>query len=216
MPRNEFLNEMPPDWSDLYRYVNAPSWTVAVALRPLPIKYFSKIKLIFDNITFCKWHFEKTKMKKNMLNGPLKPSDSILQSISNSRTGKERELLKKIYFCLKLNCFVFKWTILGLSFHLSWFISNKQYKFYNKLMWKDVHPVSSTGIRTRFWPWDSSFNHSTRAASKLFSPSIFLSVPSKISKLQSLSDFCCRRFLDLHPLIHSLKHPNRPTTISDL
>ena len=34
------------------------------------------------------------------------------------------------------------------SFRLFSVFSNKQYNFYNKSMWKDVHPVYGTGIRT--------------------------------------------------------------------
>ena len=44
-------------------------------------------------------------------------------------------------------CFLQEWAI-----HiLFWFIlvfSNNQFNFYNKLMWKTVHPVSGGGIRT--------------------------------------------------------------------
>ena len=43
---------------------------------------------------------------------------------------------------LSFVCFFKKWVILGL-----FFISNKHYEFYNKLMWK-VNPVSGAGIRS--------------------------------------------------------------------
>ena len=42
-----------------------------------------------------------------------------------------------------------KWTNSGLFYRLFSVFSNKhQYKFYNKLMWKTVHPVYGAGIRT--------------------------------------------------------------------
>ena len=41
-----------------------------------------------------------------------------------------------------------KWAILGLLFVHFWRFSNKHYKFYNKLIWKNVHPVSGAGIQT--------------------------------------------------------------------
>ena len=35
----------------------------------------------------------------------------------------------------------FKWDILGLFFLYFWNFSNKQCKFFSKLMWKNSHPV---------------------------------------------------------------------------
>ena len=32
------------------------------------------------------------------------------------------------------------------------FFTNEQYHFYNKSMWKNVHPVYDTGIRTNDFP----------------------------------------------------------------
>ena len=43
-------------------------------------------------------------------------------------------------------------VILSLFLFISVF-TNNQYEFYNKLMWKKFHPVSSAGI------WTSVFTH---------------------------------------------------------
>ena len=46
-----------------------------------------------------------------------------------------------------LYSFFKKWVIPD-TFCLFSVFSNKQYNFYNKSMWKIVHPVSGTGIQT--------------------------------------------------------------------
>ena len=45
-------------------------------------------------------------------------------------------------------CFLFKKWVIPASFWFIFVFSNKHYIFYNKYMWKNVHPVYSTGIRT--------------------------------------------------------------------
>ena len=40
------------------------------------------------------------------------------------------------------------WANPGLFYCLFSVFSNKYYNFYNKYMWKNVHPVYSVGIRT--------------------------------------------------------------------
>ena len=40
--------------------------------------------------------------------------------------------------------------------------SNKQYNFYNKYMWKNVHPVYSAGIQTHKLLWHESLPITTR------------------------------------------------------
>ena len=42
----------------------------------------------------------------------------------------------------------FQWAIPSLFLIYFWFYSNEHDNFYNKSMWKNVHPVYSVGIRT--------------------------------------------------------------------
>ena len=44
--------------------------------------------------------------------------------------------------------FIFKWANPGLFLIYYQSFSNKQYNFYNKSLWKNVHPVYGAGIRT--------------------------------------------------------------------
>ena len=41
-----------------------------------------------------------------------------------------------------------KWAIPGLFFFISVFFEQTSIQFYNKLMWKNDHPVYGAGIRT--------------------------------------------------------------------
>ena len=48
------------------------------------------------------------------------------------------------YICLNI---FFKWALSGIFLIYFQSFSKKHYKFYNKLMWKNVHPVYDAGIQ---------------------------------------------------------------------
>ena len=57
-------------------------------------------------------------------------------------------------------------------------LSNKQYHFYNKLMWQYVHPVSVLGFEhTTSWTSVFSHNNQTRA------PALLLTLPRHIKEV---------------------------------
>ena len=66
----------------------------------------------------------------------------------NSRQVVEQELVSDKYKQqIERELIFFKWAN-PASFSFIFVFSNTPYNFYNKYMWKNVHPVYSVGIRT--------------------------------------------------------------------
>ena len=96
------------------------------------------------SINFCRW-LDSNRGSLDIVIDSLPTEPQPLPNISHCFIDFDGECFHKMSFFLK-------WAILGLCFVYFWPFSNKQYKFYSKLMWKMSIQYPAPGFElTAFW-----------------------------------------------------------------